>query len=185
MLQNRGFHSRSRPDPPGTLTKASAPRSRRSRLPPAAHCQLSRANRPAEEAYEGGERPRPARRRTVAQLALENGLKPIRAQRGGQTNRARTGQSSIPTLLISGSFDTLTSLAGAQDAAANLSNATIISIPGVDRFSQRKEQAALTLLLRVQRPTNIECKTCLGFLQSAPAGFERVGGFCWYDAHCG
>ena len=39
--------------------------------------------------------------------------------------------SSIPTLLISGSFDTLTSLAGAKAAAANLSNATIISIPGV------------------------------------------------------
>jgi pimeloyl-ACP methyl ester carboxylesterase len=39
--------------------------------------------------------------------------------------------SSIPTLLISGSFDTLTSLDGAKAAAANLSNATIISIPGV------------------------------------------------------
>jgi pimeloyl-ACP methyl ester carboxylesterase len=39
--------------------------------------------------------------------------------------------SSIPTLLISGSFDTLTSLAGAKAAAANLSDATIISIPGV------------------------------------------------------
>ncbi len=39
--------------------------------------------------------------------------------------------SSIPTLLISGSFDTLTSLAGAKDAAAKLSNATIISIPGI------------------------------------------------------
>ena len=39
--------------------------------------------------------------------------------------------SSIPTLLISGSFDTLTSLAGAKAAATSLSNATIISIPGV------------------------------------------------------
>jgi hypothetical protein len=39
--------------------------------------------------------------------------------------------SSIPTLLISGSFDTLTSLAGAEAAAAKLSNATIISIPGI------------------------------------------------------
>ena len=39
--------------------------------------------------------------------------------------------SSIPTLLISGSFDTLTSLAGAKAAAARLSHATIISIPGV------------------------------------------------------
>ena len=42
--------------------------------------------------------------------------------------------SSIPTLLISGSFDTLTSLAGAKAAAAKLSNATIISIPGIGHF---------------------------------------------------
>ena len=42
--------------------------------------------------------------------------------------------SSIPTLLISGTFDTLTSLAGAKAAAARLSSATIISIPGVGHF---------------------------------------------------
>jgi pimeloyl-ACP methyl ester carboxylesterase len=42
--------------------------------------------------------------------------------------------SSIPTLLISGSFDTLTSLAGAKAAAARLSDATIISIRGVGHF---------------------------------------------------
>ena len=40
-------------------------------------------------------------------------------------------ESAIPTLLISGSFDTLTSLAGAKAAAKRLSNATIISIPGI------------------------------------------------------
>jgi pimeloyl-ACP methyl ester carboxylesterase len=40
-------------------------------------------------------------------------------------------ESSIPTLLLSGTFDTLTSLAGAKAAAARLSNATIVSIPGV------------------------------------------------------
>jgi pimeloyl-ACP methyl ester carboxylesterase len=39
--------------------------------------------------------------------------------------------SNIPTLLISGTFDTLTSLAGAKAAAARLSHATIISIQGV------------------------------------------------------
>ena len=39
--------------------------------------------------------------------------------------------SNIPTLLISGTFDTLTSLAGAKAAAARLSRATIVSIPGV------------------------------------------------------
>jgi len=42
--------------------------------------------------------------------------------------------SSIPTLLVSGSFDTLTSLALAKAAAAKLSNATIISIPGIGHF---------------------------------------------------
>jgi pimeloyl-ACP methyl ester carboxylesterase len=42
--------------------------------------------------------------------------------------------SGIPTLLISGSFDTLTSLAGAETAAAKLSSATTISIPGVGHF---------------------------------------------------
>lgn len=40
-------------------------------------------------------------------------------------------ESSIPTLLLSGTFDTLTSLAGAKAAAARLSHATIVSIPGV------------------------------------------------------
>jgi len=39
--------------------------------------------------------------------------------------------SNIPTLLVSGTFDTLTSLAGARAAAARLSRATIISVPGV------------------------------------------------------
>jgi hypothetical protein len=42
--------------------------------------------------------------------------------------------SNIPTLLVSGSFDTLTSLAGAEAAAASLSNATIISVPGIGHF---------------------------------------------------
>ncbi len=46
----------------------------------------------------------------------------------------RAVASSIPTLLISGTFDTLTSLAGAKAAAARLSSATIISIPGVGHF---------------------------------------------------
>ena len=49
----------------------------------------------------------------------------------------------------------------------------------------RRGLADLTLLLRVQRPTSIECKACLGLLQSAPAAFERVGGLCRYHAHCG
>lgn len=39
--------------------------------------------------------------------------------------------STIPTLLFSGTFDTLTSLAGAKAAATRLSHATIVVIPGV------------------------------------------------------
>jgi hypothetical protein len=39
--------------------------------------------------------------------------------------------SSIPTLLISGSFDAVASLDFAQSVAAGLSKATLISIPGV------------------------------------------------------
>lgn len=41
---------------------------------------------------------------------------------------------SIPTLLISGSFDAITSLDGAKAVAASLSNATIVSIPGIGHF---------------------------------------------------
>ena len=50
--------------------------------------------------------------------------------------------SAIPTLLISGSFDTLTSLAGAKEGAAKLSNATIISIPGVGHAVTAKSPCA-------------------------------------------
>ena len=39
-------------------------------------------------------------------------------------------------------------------------------------------------LLRIQDPTSLECKACLGLLQSAPTIFERVGGLCWLNAHC-
>jgi len=43
-------------------------------------------------------------------------------------------ESSIPTLLISGSFDAVASLDFAESVAAGLSKATIISIPGVGHF---------------------------------------------------
>jgi pimeloyl-ACP methyl ester carboxylesterase len=42
--------------------------------------------------------------------------------------------SSIPTPLISCTFDTLMSLAGAKAAGAKLSRAKIISIPGIGHF---------------------------------------------------
>ena len=53
------------------------------------------------------------------------------------------------------------------------------------RVEARDEAWRINLLLRVQRPTSIECKACLGLLQSAPAAFEGVGGLCRYHAHCG
>lgn len=55
--------------------------------------------------------------------------------------------SSIPTLLISGSFDTLTSLAGAKAAAAKLSNATIISIPGIGHFVSPSSPCAQAVIV--------------------------------------
>ena len=41
-------------------------------------------------------------------------------------------------------------------------------------------------MLRVQRPTSIECKVCLGLLQSRSSGFPRsLRSLCRYHAHCG
>lgn len=54
--------------------------------------------------------------------------------------------SSIPTLLISGSFDTLTSLAGAKAAAAKLTKATIISIPGIGHVVAPQSPCAQTVI---------------------------------------
>ena len=63
--------------------------------------------------------------------------------------------SNIPTLLISGSFDTFTSLAGAKAAAARLSNATIISILGVGHFVSPASpcaQAVIVSFLALRTP---------------------------------
>jgi pimeloyl-ACP methyl ester carboxylesterase len=46
----------------------------------------------------------------------------------------RLPASTIPTLLISGSFDAITSLDGAKAVAVGLANATTVSIPGVGHF---------------------------------------------------
>ena len=72
--------------------------------------------------------------------------------------------SDIPVLLISGSFDTLTSLAGAKEAAAKLSNATIISIPGVGHFvspaSPCAQEVVVSFLADPTRPDT----SCIGTL---------------------
>jgi pimeloyl-ACP methyl ester carboxylesterase len=78
--------------------------------------------------------------------------------------------SSIPTLLISGTFDTLTSLAGAKAAAARLSHATIISIPGVGHtvspWSPCAQKVIVSFYAAPERAPNT---SCVGALK--PASF--------------
>ena len=73
--------------------------------------------------------------------------------------------SSIPTLLISGSFDTLTSLAGAKAAAANLSNATIISIPGVGHFVSPASPCAQAVIVSFLADPHAPDTSCVGALK--------------------
>jgi pimeloyl-ACP methyl ester carboxylesterase len=73
--------------------------------------------------------------------------------------------SSIPTLLISGSFDTLTSLAGAKAAAANLSNATIISIPGVGHVVAPASPCAQAVIVSFFADPDTPDTSCVGGLK--------------------
>jgi len=78
--------------------------------------------------------------------------------------------SSIPTLLISGSFDTLTSLAGAKAAAANLSNATIISIPGVGHVVAPASPCAQAVIVSFLADPHSPDTSCVGALK--PPSFD-------------
>jgi pimeloyl-ACP methyl ester carboxylesterase len=73
--------------------------------------------------------------------------------------------SSIPTLLISGSFDTLTSLAGAKAAATSLSNATIISIPGVGHFVSPASPCAQAVIVSFLAAPDALDTSCVGALK--------------------
>jgi len=73
--------------------------------------------------------------------------------------------SSIPTLLISGSFDTLTSLAGAKAAAANLSNATIISIPGAGHSVSPASPCAQAVVVSFLADPHAPDTSCVGTLK--------------------
>ena len=77
--------------------------------------------------------------------------------------------SSIPTLLISGSFDTLTSLAGAKQAATKLSNATIISIPSVGHAVSPQSPCAQAVVVSFLADPNAPDTSCVGAL--APQSF--------------
>lgn len=82
--------------------------------------------------------------------------------------------TNIPTLLLSGTFDTLTSLAGAKAAAKRLSRATIVSIPGVGHtvspwspcaqkvivsFYAAPDRAPDTTCVRALKPANFTSKS--------------------------
>jgi pimeloyl-ACP methyl ester carboxylesterase len=80
--------------------------------------------------------------------------------------------SSIPTLLVSGSFDTLTSLAGAKEAAAKISNATIISIPGVGHFVSPASPCAQAVVVSFLADPNAPDTSCVGAVK--PASFAAA-----------
>jgi pimeloyl-ACP methyl ester carboxylesterase len=73
--------------------------------------------------------------------------------------------SSIPTLLISGSFDTLTSLAGAEAAAAKLSKATTISITGIGHFVAPQSPCAQTVITSFLTDPSTPDTSCVGTLK--------------------
>jgi pimeloyl-ACP methyl ester carboxylesterase len=77
--------------------------------------------------------------------------------------------SAIPTLLISGSFDTLTSLAGAKAAAVGLSNATIISIPGIGHFVSPNSPCARRVIVSFLGDPAAADSSCIAGL--APPAF--------------
>jgi pimeloyl-ACP methyl ester carboxylesterase len=81
--------------------------------------------------------------------------------------------SSIPTLLISGSFDTLTSLAGAKAAAAKLSNATIIGIPGVGHAVAPASPCAQAVVVSFLADPAAPGISCVGALK--PPTFTSAG----------
>ena len=73
--------------------------------------------------------------------------------------------TGVPTLLISGSFDTLTSLAGAKAAAANLSSATIISIPGVGHVVAPASPCAQAVIVSFLADPYAPDTSCIGALK--------------------
>ena len=73
-------------------------------------------------------------------------------------------ESAIPTLLISGTFDTLTSLAGAKAAAVKLSNATIISVPGIGHMVSPWSPCAQAVIVSFLADPNAPDISCVSGL---------------------
>lgn len=65
-------------------------------------------------------------------------------------------QSQIPTLILSGTFDAVTTLPWTRAAARTLPNATIVQIPGVGHFvvpeSRCAQEVVATFLARPNTP---------------------------------
>jgi pimeloyl-ACP methyl ester carboxylesterase len=76
--------------------------------------------------------------------------------------------STIPTLLISGTFDTLTSLAGAEAAAAKLSDATVISIPGIGHVVAPKSPCAQAVIVSFLADPHAPDTSCVDGLRPQP-----------------
>jgi pimeloyl-ACP methyl ester carboxylesterase len=84
--------------------------------------------------------------------------------------------SSIPTLLISGTFDTLTSLAWAKTAASRLSHATIISIPGVGHTVSASSPCARAVVDSFYAaPDRAPDTSCVGKLKPAQFTSTVIG----------
>jgi pimeloyl-ACP methyl ester carboxylesterase len=81
--------------------------------------------------------------------------------------------SGIPTLLISGSFDTLTSLEGAKAGAAKLSKATIVSIPGVGHAVTPQSPCAQAVVASFLADPAAPDTSCAGALK--PSSFTAPG----------
>ena len=84
--------------------------------------------------------------------------------------------SSIPTLLISGSFDTVASLDFAQSVAARLSKATLISIPGVGHSVIPSSPCAQQVFASFLNDPSKTDTSCVGPLKPPPfTAFEPEG----------
>ena len=76
--------------------------------------------------------------------------------------------SSIPTLLISGSFDAVASLDFAESVAANLSNATLISIPGIGHYVLPFSPCAQEVVASFLTDPSTPDISCVGTLKPPP-----------------
>jgi pimeloyl-ACP methyl ester carboxylesterase len=84
------------------------------------------------------------------------------------TVQAQPLVTSIPTLLITGSFDAVASLGFAQSVAASLSTATLISIPGIGHFVMPHSPCAQTVLASFLTNPSSPDTSCVGPLMPPP-----------------